>query len=338
MTSWKDLPSPEGYAAFTAQDESVKFMDDNTPLKAKSGKSTMVLRTSWVALLALALFGATAVSVQFFLPNQSYSKDACTDTPSKVVSSCDSKKGVDTVAPAAEPPQKESEPAPAPSKPKRQTGDSENAFGLRDGIYDYIVIDQDLSVALLEFASHFKLQIEIDKEVRGRLRDRLPPSTGEEFLNQLAEENQFDWFFDGQVLRITPLRQTTTRIINTQTVEIKDLRAALGRLGISDRRHPLMVDELTGLIKLSGPPQFIAVVEATIDAMKKKKTSVVEAPDLRPALEDAPTIAPVVEPVVAPVVEPTVAPDSGEENVPPPKPTKSVIVHRGSETTEVQVE
>ncbi len=334
MMSWKVSPSPEGDAAFTAQDESVKLMDGNMPLKANSGKTTMVLRTSGVALLALVLFGATAVSVQFLLPNQSYSKDACTDTPGKTVSACASKKGVDTAAPVAMPPQNTSVPDPATSKPKQQTVDSENAFGLREGIYDYIVIDQDLSVALLEFARHFKLQIEIDKEVRGRLRDRLPPSTGEEFLNQLAEENQFDWFFDGQVLRITPLRQTTTRIVNTQTVEIKDLRAALGRLGISDRRHPLMVDELTGLIKLSGPPQFIAVVEATIDAMKKKKTAVVEAPDLRPALEDTPTIAP----VVAPVAEPTVAPDSIEENIPPPKPAKSVIVHRGSETTEVQVE
>jgi hypothetical protein len=157
-------------------------------------------------------------------------------------------------------------------------------------------------------------------------------------VHQLAEQNQFDWFFDGQVLRITPLRQTTTRIISNQTVVIKDLRAALGRLGISDRRHPLRVDELTGLIKVSGPPQFIAVVEAVIGTMKKKKAEVVAAPDLRPALNDAPSVVQNVVPDIDPDIAPNVVPNPSAENIPPPEPTKSVIVHRGAEKEVVEVE
>jgi hypothetical protein len=206
----------------------------------------------------------------------------------------------------------------APTQPKQQVETSSPAPSLREGIYEYVVIDQDLSVVLLEFAHHFNLQIDIDREIRGRLRDRLPPSTGEEYLNRLAEQNQFDWYFDGQVLRITPLRQTTTRIISAKSVDIKDVRATLDKLGISDKRHPLITDELTGLIKVTGPPQFNAVVESIIGAIQKKKAVAVE-----PAA-DSPTSADVAEPI--------------PESIAPPKQDKSVIIYRGSESTEVQIQ
>jgi type III secretion protein C len=226
-------------------------------------------------------------------------------------------KKIEATLPQIEENQDVDEVAPPQIKPKQSVVDVADQIGLRNGIYDYIVIDQDLTVALLEFARNFKVQVDIDTEVRGRLRDRLPPSTGEEFLNQLAEQNQFDWFLDGRVLRVTPLRQTTSRVFNSKNIKIEDLRSALARLGVSDRRHPLRTDELTGLTLVSGPPRFIALVEAAITALKKKKAE----PEALPSEDLLP------ENPTDPVSE-IVAPPIG----------KSVIVHKGSETSEVNVD
>jgi type II secretory pathway component GspD/PulD (secretin) len=143
------------------------------------------------------------------------------------------------------------------------------------GPYKYLVIDQDVKDALIEFGRNIGIPVRVSDQVSGHVRGRLPVATAREFLNLLCERNGLVWYFDGAVLHVGAEAEVKTELVNIGQLPANELLAKLDTLGIADPRFPVRTTQDTGIVSVSGPPVFVSLVQQTLAAMGK---SVAQSP------------------------------------------------------------
>jgi type III secretion protein C len=173
---------------------------------------------------------------------------------------------------------------------------------LPDAPYNYTVIDQDLSAALQEFGANLGVKVNVSPEVKGRIQGRVPEGKPQAFLDRLATIYNLEWYFDGGVLYITPTKESRTQLLVLSPIGYDRLKGALDALQISDARFPVRPAPGNGVVMVSGPPRYVALIEQTLAGLVAEEQA-------RP------------KPAVQAAKEP-----------PPPKPTV-LTVFRGSQTT-----
>lgn len=141
---------------------------------------------------------------------------------------------------------------------------------LGDAPYGYAVLDQDLRVALREFGAHMGLRITVSDSVAGRIRGRLPPLPPREFLDRLAAQFGFDWYFDGYALHVTATSEATTAILGLPGGSFDALLSSLKALGVFDARYPLRPHPEPGHFLVSGPPRYVDLVEKTASVQERR--------------------------------------------------------------------
>jgi type III secretion protein C len=137
------------------------------------------------------------------------------------------------------------------------------------GPYKYLVIDQDVKDVLSEFGRNIGVPVDVSGQVTGRLRGRLPVVTAKEFLNKLCESYGLVWYFDGSTLHINTKTEVKTELIDIGRVPSKQLTTRLTALGIADPRFPVRSTPNGGVVSVSGPPSYIAMVRQTLTAMAR---------------------------------------------------------------------
>ncbi|MGF3025701.1 secretin N-terminal domain-containing protein [Methylobacterium aquaticum] len=130
--------------------------------------------------------------------------------------------------------------------------------------YRYTVIDQDLPAALQELGSNLAVKVNVSPEVKGRIQGRMPEGTAQEFLDRLAATYNLEWYFDGSVLSITSARENRTQLLVLSPIPFDRLKGALDALEISDPRFPMRPAPGKGVVMVSGPPRYVALVEQTL--------------------------------------------------------------------------
>lgn len=130
--------------------------------------------------------------------------------------------------------------------------------------YSYTVIDQDLGAALQEFGSNLKVKVNLSPEVKGRIQGRLPEGTAQDFLDRLAANYNLEWYYDGSVLYVTSARENRTQLLVLSPITYDRLKAALDALDIADARFPIRPAPGKGVVMVSGPPRYVALVEQTL--------------------------------------------------------------------------
>jgi type III secretion protein C len=143
------------------------------------------------------------------------------------------------------------------------------------GSYRYLVIDQDIKDALTEFGRNIDVPVDVSNQVKGRLHGQLPEATAKEFLNKLCESYGLVWYFDGATLHINAKTEVKTELINIGRLPVKNLTDELDTLGIADPRFPVRSTPDGGVISVSGPAPFIALVRQTVTAMARAASPVV---------------------------------------------------------------
>ncbi|MBA1142418.1 secretin N-terminal domain-containing protein [Mesorhizobium neociceri] len=133
--------------------------------------------------------------------------------------------------------------------------------------YRYTVLDQDLSAALQEFGNNLNISVNISAEVRGRIRGRMPDLPAREFLDRLAELYDLQWYYDGLVLYVSAAKEAQTRMLVLTPLRFDTFKAALDQLDISDDRYVVRPAPGNGLVMVSGPPRFVALVEQTFNGL-----------------------------------------------------------------------
>ena len=130
--------------------------------------------------------------------------------------------------------------------------------------YGYTVIDQDLAAALQEFGSNLKVKVNVSPEVKGRIQGRMPEGTAQDFLDRLSANYNLEWYYDGSVLSVTSARENRTQLLVLSPIGFDRLKSALDALQIADARFPIRPAPGNGVVMVSGPPRYVALVEQTL--------------------------------------------------------------------------
>ncbi|MFQ6547733.1 hypothetical protein AADZ90_007225 [Aestuariibius sp. 2305UL40-4] len=137
----------------------------------------------------------------------------------------------------------------------------------------YTIIDQDLESVLFDFGEILDVPVDVDEDLTGRVRRVAGEFTPSEFLYHLSITHEFSWYFDGQVLHVTPVNDDRTILLQLNDVEIDTLQTTLDELGIADTRYPIIAASDQGLARVSGPPRYIELVQETFQAMTGSGTA-----------------------------------------------------------------
>lgn len=142
--------------------------------------------------------------------------------------------------------------------------------------FQYVVINQDVRGILTEFGRNIGVPVILSDKVGGRVRGEVVgrakspgnrPSAGE-FLNQLAEANALTWYFDGSILYLSADQEFSTQLIEVGTLSPEAVVTELKRLSLLDERFSVRSAGNAGLLSVSGPPAFIAIVRQVVDKMR----------------------------------------------------------------------
>jgi type III secretion protein C len=135
---------------------------------------------------------------------------------------------------------------------------------LPDTAYNYTVVDQDLPAALQEFGTNLSIKVNISSEVRGRIQGRLPELRPRAFLDRLAAMFNFEWYYDGQVLYVSSVKEAQTRLLVLAPIGFEKFKTALNVLKVADDRFAVAPAPGKGLVLVSGPPRYVALAERTL--------------------------------------------------------------------------
>ncbi|MGY3610648.1 MULTISPECIES: secretin N-terminal domain-containing protein [unclassified Bradyrhizobium] len=145
------------------------------------------------------------------------------------------------------------------------------AFGaplsLPSAPYSYTVLDQDLPAALLEFGNNLNIRVNVSTEVKGRIRGRMPDLPPREFLDRLTNLYNLQWYYDGIVLYVSAANEAQSRLLVLKPISFDAFKAALDALNISDDRYLVRPAPGDGLVLVSGPPRFIALLDQTLNGL-----------------------------------------------------------------------
>jgi type II secretory pathway component GspD/PulD (secretin) len=136
--------------------------------------------------------------------------------------------------------------------------------------YNYLVIDQDLRDVLTEFGRNIRVPVKLtDGVARRRVRNDLAVAPPREFLQRLCEVYGLVWYYDGAVLHVSDDGEVRTELLNTGSVNAETLLSKLKGLRITDPRYEIHTSGNSGVVSVSGPPPYVALVRKTIEALDK---------------------------------------------------------------------
>jgi type II secretory pathway component GspD/PulD (secretin) len=122
---------------------------------------------------------------------------------------------------------------------------------------------------LTEFGRNINIPTDVSDRVRGRVRGPMPVLTAAEFLERLCASYGLVSYFDGAKLHIDSASEIKTEPLNLDGIRADDLIRKLRQLDIIDARYPVKALPDAGIISVSGPPFYIALVRHTADALAK---------------------------------------------------------------------
>ena len=129
-----------------------------------------------------------------------------------------------------------------------------------DGRYQYVVLDQGLRNALLDFGMNIGLRIAMPNAMQGHLYGQVATGSAREFLNSLTREFGLNWYFDGLVMSGTAASETQTTFIPMKDAAFDKLRQELAAAGFLDARYPIIQASAGNVAIASGPPRFLTLV------------------------------------------------------------------------------
>ena len=152
--------------------------------------------------------------------------------------------------------------------------------------FQYVVINQDVRGILTEFGRNMGVPVILSDKVGGRVRGEViertkSKETAGEFLTRLAEANGLTWYFDGSILYMSVDQEFSTQLVEVGTLTSDAIVAELRRLALMDDRFAVRSAGDVGLISVSGPPAFVAIVRQVIEKLRPPPTIAGDDPRVR---------------------------------------------------------
>jgi type III secretion protein C len=133
--------------------------------------------------------------------------------------------------------------------------------------YTYYAENESLSSVLQRFAGNFSLSLRIGKGADALVNGRFNTASPTEFMDRLAGVYGFNWFVYAGTLFVSRVSEMETRTVSSNGGSISGLHQALQSLGVLDDRFGWGELPAQGLALVSGPPDYVALVEKTVNAL-----------------------------------------------------------------------
>lgn len=135
--------------------------------------------------------------------------------------------------------------------------------------YHFIDNGQDLAAALRLFARNLGIGINLDSKLTGQITSHKNTNvTYRKYLDNLAEEFGFIWFFDGSILYITGSHHMETDVFPLKNNNGPQLVRTLNRLGLYQPQFLHRYDERNWVLMVSGPAVYVELIKKAIKAIE----------------------------------------------------------------------
>ncbi|MBO1360438.1 hypothetical protein J2D73_11630 [Acetobacter sacchari] len=133
----------------------------------------------------------------------------------------------------------------------------------------FTVLNGTVTDALHQFCAALRLRVDVDHNLSQNIRRGFTADTPRAFLDTLAAAYNFDWYFDGQVLHVTPEQLTRDQDLpldgGAYDVLVRDLAAQK----ISDSRYPIHLSGDGKHVHVFGPPRLIEIVTQELASLER---------------------------------------------------------------------
>ncbi len=153
--------------------------------------------------------------------------------------------------------------------------------GWFDSRYSYVLIDQDVRDALQEFGRNLSVPVLLSDKIRGQVRGDVRADTAGGFLDKLTRANGLVWYFDGSVLHVNTNDEVSTQIINIGRANGDAVIAEIHRLDLMDDRFSVRATANAPVLRVSGPPPFIAMVKQVAASVQPSPSARMDDPRVR---------------------------------------------------------
>ena len=135
--------------------------------------------------------------------------------------------------------------------------------------YPLIARDIDIDEALRVFARNLRIGLVVTGDISGTVTDRGEGILSRrEYLDTRAAEFDFVWYFDGQVLRVSPVGEIETRIIPLRENSGIEALRILQSLGIYQRKFTHRYDERSRTLMVAGPAGYVELIDQATKALE----------------------------------------------------------------------
>ena len=135
---------------------------------------------------------------------------------------------------------------------------------------------KDLRELLREFTGGYGISVVVDPQVTGTVTGRFsltPQST----LDYLAATYGLVWFYDGNVLYISPADSVVSDVIALPAQSTQRTLRSLEQLGLMDPRYPVIVDVGARVARVAGPRAYVDLIRNTLRAIDPNSAASDEA-------------------------------------------------------------
>ena len=137
-------------------------------------------------------------------------------------------------------------------------------------VYSYVCVDQEIGEALRFFALNLGIAADIAPGLEGRVGAGTPDDLPRRaYLDRLAAEFRFVWYFDGSILHVAPTSSVQTEVFSLQNNNGARVISALSRVGLYQPKFRHGYDLKGKILIVSGPPAYVSDVKKTVDALEK---------------------------------------------------------------------
>ena len=150
-----------------------------------------------------------------------------------------------------------------------------------DSRYSYVLINQDVRDALMEFGRNLSIPVILSDKIRGQVRGEIRSETAGGFLDRLTQGNGLIWYFDGSVLHVNTSDEFSTQIINIGRANGGAVIDEIERLGLMDKRFSVRATANAPALRVSGPPPFIAMVKQVVASVQPPPATQMDDPRVR---------------------------------------------------------
>lgn len=158
------------------------------------------------------------------------------------------------------------------SAPAAQTDSGHSYADLpgADRIYPLRARDLEVKEALRLFAKNLRVGLMVDDAITGPITEDMPKGlTHREYIDELAAVFDFVWYFDGSVLRVSPVSDMQMDVLALRDNSGAAVIEVLQRLGIYQERFMHRADPRSRTLMVAGPKSYLETVRKAAEAIEE---------------------------------------------------------------------